>query len=167
MIASGHRNGSAVDSMVMEINCYKLSENRSFRDAAAPALEAVLDIAFAPGAAKAAVVNTLKQQVTRWQPLLAKLLGFGNVDDEVFSLNALEKLIPKKEDHRRALLATPDVYAVTLQLMYQADVLSGEGILEWGQNTDHALAKSTQILQLLEFLDASDDDDSEDEDESD
>ena len=165
MIVTGYKNGSAVDSMVMEINCYKLSENRSFRDAALPALDAVLAIAFANKASKQAVCADLKSQLAKWQPLLAKVLGFGDVQEELHALERLEDLVPTDPGHARALLADPDVYAVVLQLLYGADIVSGEGILAWGEQTDQdaKLRKAPQIVQLLAFLDESDDDESDEE----
>ena len=68
----------------------------------------------------------------------------------------------------RSLLATPDVFAVTLQLLYSADVLSGDGIAAWGAQPDFGapLRESPQITQLLEFFD-DDDSDGSTEDESD
>ena len=165
MIVTGYKNGSAVDSMVMEINCYKLSENRSFRDAALPALDAVLAIAFANKTSKQAVCADLKSQLAKWQPLLAKVLGFGDVQEELHALERLEDLVPTDPGHARALLADPDVYAVVLQLLYGADIVSGEGILAWGEQTDQdsKLRKAPQIVQLLAFLDESDDDESDEE----
>ena len=165
MIKTGHKNGSAVDSMVMEINCYKLSENRSFRDAARPALEAVVDIAFAEGGgSKNAVLGALKAQLSRWQPLLAKVLGFGDVAEERHAASCLEALAPAEPGHARALLADPAVFAVVLQLLYGADILSGEGILAWGEAAAPELRAAAPVAQLLAFLEQSDSESDEDSD---
>ena len=156
MILAGDRNGSAVKSLIMEVNCYKLSENRSFRDAAPAALEAVVELAFSGKDGKGACAQGLVGAIARWRPLLAKLLSAGDAADERFAIESLETLAAA-----RPPLDAPDVFALALQKLYEHDVLSDEGILAWGAASASALRTSPQVGQLLAFLE--DDDESSEE----
>jgi hypothetical protein len=156
MILAGDRNGSAVKSLIMEVNCYKLSENRSFRDAAPAALEAVVELAFSGKDGKGACAQGLVGTIARWRPLLAKLLSAGDAADERFAIESLETLAAA-----RPPLDAPDVFALALQKLYEHDVLSDEGILAWGAASASALRTSPQVGQLLAILE--DDDESSEE----
>jgi translation initiation factor eIF-2B subunit epsilon len=158
MILAGDRNGSAVESLIMEVNCYKLSENRSFRDAAPAALEAVVELAFAGREGKGACAQGLVKAIARWKPLLAKLLGAGAAADERFAVDALEEL-----SKTRPPLNEPDVFALALQKLYEHDVLSDEGILAWGASSTSPLRNSPQVGALLAFLEDDDEDESSEE----
>jgi translation initiation factor eIF-2B subunit epsilon len=158
MILAGDRNGSAVESLIMEVNCYKLSENRSFRDAAPAALEAVVELAFAGREGKGACAQGLVKAIARWKPLLAKLLSSGAAADERFAVDALEEL-----SKTRPPLNEPDVFALALQKLYEHDVLSDEGILAWGASSTSPLRNSPQVGQLLAFLEDDDEDESSEE----
>ena len=162
MILAGDRNGSAVESLIMEVNCYKLSENRSFRDAAPAALEAVVELAFAGREGKGACAQGLVKAIARWKPLLAKLLSSGAAADERFAVDALEEL-----SKTRPPLNEPDVFALALQKLYEHDVLSDEGILAWGAASTSSLRSSPQVGQLLAFLEDDDEDESSSEEGSD
>ncbi|KAJ8611851.1 hypothetical protein CTAYLR_005794 [Chrysophaeum taylorii] len=160
MVISGYKAGSPVDSMLMELNCYKLSENRTFLDAAPAALDAVLAIAFeplAPGASTMALVRALKNQIDHWTPLLAKLVG-DDPDDQAHSLSSLATDLA----HVHAPLANPDVFRATLQLLYDADVLTDEAILEFAAlNANNPLVASPQVASFLAWLEEEDEDDDE------
>ena len=158
MILAGDRNGSAVESLIMEVNCYKLSENRSFRDAAPAALEAVVELAFAGREGKGACAQGLVKAIARWKPLLAKLLSSGAAADERFAVDALEEL-----STTRPPLNEPDVFALALQKLYEHDVLSDEGILAWGAASASPLRNSPQVGALLAFLEDDDEDESSEE----
>jgi len=158
MILEGYNNGSDVESLIIEVNCYKLSENRSFRDAVPAALEAVVELAFVGREGKGQCAQGLVKAIAHWKPLLAKLLSSDAVADERFAVGALEEL-----SSTRSPLNEPDVFALALQKLYEHDVLSEEGILEWGGSSTSPVRNSPQVGQLLAFLEDDNENESSDE----
>ncbi len=153
MILEGESNGSDVESMIIEVNCYKLSENRIFRDAIPAALEAVVELAFQRRHGKSQRAQGLVKAIARWKPLLAKLLSSDAVADECFAIHTLEKL-----SSTRPPLNEPDVFALALQNLYEHDVLSEDGILNWSISSTSPLRNSPQVGQILTFLEDDDED---------
>lgn len=163
MVVSGYLAGSDVNSMLMELNCYKLSENRTFRDAAPAALEAIFEIAKeqADPSSLAALVRSLKQQINIWAALIGKLLG-DDPDDQAHVVAVLA-------DHLDTILNLSDVFRAFLQLLYDADLVLEDAILAWAaSNTTTALVTSPQITEFLAWLEEEEEDaDEEDDDEED
>ncbi|KAJ1462380.1 nucleotide-diphospho-sugar transferase [Pelagophyceae sp. CCMP2097] len=168
MIATGANAGADVSSMIMELNCYKLSENRSFKDIVPAAVESVVSFAAKEAKTKNALISNLKKQLTFWRPLLAKLVA----EDEAFAVHSLETLA--LSDQAPPLLRDPAVFRAALQLLYEGEIISGDGILAWADSQDGEnetqngfLRKSPQVEQFLAWLQEDDEDEETDEEKTD
>mmetsp|Transcript_9728 Transcript_9728/g.13512 ORF Transcript_9728/g.13512 Transcript_9728/m.13512 type:complete len:717 (+) Transcript_9728:112-2262(+) len=166
MIRSGYDAKADVGSMLMELNCYKLSENRSFREAAPAVLDSVIGLAVRDAGenpTSAALILQIKKLIQHWTPVLLKLLNTNHNQDQAFTLDSVILNTP-------ALREKPAVARAALQFLYEADVLSDEAIIQWAKTTSLSrLTSDPQIIDFLEWLqeDEEDSDDDEDDDGSD
>jgi len=157
MIRSGHDGGHDVASISMELNCFKLSANRSYADTAPAVLAAVLGLAGDPGTS--GHVLALRDVITHWKPILAKFVT--DDDDVPAQARVLDAPLAAFQHH-------PDAARATLQFLYDAGVLSDDAILHWAAATSlSALCASPPIADFLHWLDDDEDEDDEDDDDDD
>ncbi|KAG5182444.1 nucleotide-diphospho-sugar transferase [Tribonema minus] len=173
MLVTGSAEGHPIDNLLLEIKGYKFAQNRSFAECIRASTEAVLDLAGCgkpDAAAGMPLVAAVREQLQLWKTLLSRLAQ--NAADQVEVIMAVEQyaLRPGK--------ATPlaGVFRFILQLLYDTEVVSEEGMEQWialrrsGPATapEMTLFNAPQTQEFIAWLeDEEEESDDEDEDDDD
>ena len=186
IVVTGWAKKDPVEALLMEVNCYKLAQNKQFEDCLTGAAAALIAIAAADADTKRGVgssdgeawstadvgrfLTALKAQLAYWAPLLAKLTQREEANEEAL-VAAVERRLLDAANPSQA-----HQFPRILQMLYgdgESGVVSEEGILRWattkreegGGEEEMALFKMKGTQDFLEWLEDEDDDDDDDDDD--
>jgi len=166
ILVTGWEKKDQVESLLLEVNCFKLAQNQSFQHCLAGAAQALLTLASPPqtaagggggGAGAKAFLGSLKAQLAHWKKLLSKLTQ--GPDEEAAFVGAVEKCLlgdkaveaqapgfsaatASSQTSFLASVVGPH-FAVVLKLLYDEETVSDEGILLWASNRKADLANGS------------------------
>lgn len=183
------KDGFEQSNAVVELQGLKMAENRSFADLARYILTTLLGLTLppppdaaaenvclypsAPPSSKAALLAGLRPRLRTWAPLLRRFLK--TEDDQVEMLLTFEEFAGEEAafgSSGGAAFAAPGVFAATLHLLYDADVLSEEAALAWAAEKAGADEADKRFVRLAQpFFDwlanaSSDESEGEEEEET-
>lgn len=142
------------DNVLLELNCYKYAENRSFEDLVLATAAIMLAPALAPPPpSKEVAVAKMLKEIKRWHPSLVKLCS--DVPQTVALITSLELLLLYGPEHaagvglavqnrvfnqkeaqlsvRKDLEHAQAAFPFILSNLYQEDIISDEAAMKWSE----------------------------------
>lgn len=174
LVAAAHVEGHDINAVLMEIKSMKFAQNKTYGDCLRGVMPALLSTAAATSTAAMAVVKALKGMFEEdsWACVLVDALVQGP-EDEAAVVEAVEDWLL---GHPQSATLRP-AFRFILQILYDAEMLSEEGIHEWvsqrrcGMDDDRhaeerkALFFDPRTQEFVQWIEAGDEDDDEEDEE--
>jgi len=169
LLKQGFQRGDPMDNLILELNCYKLAQNKTFIDVVRAHVRVILELIDRTKDKQSELIKDAMYQFNYWKPMLLKITP--TLDEKLAVIHSIEEFLILPE-----CLNLAKIFRYILHHLYNQEILSKDTLNLWvserrekssSEAPEMKLFDSPDVQEFVSWLEQSDSDENGDDDEED